>query len=345
MFPTISTGKTYGAFFPWKALLYPEKCRAILRGEFPPPVTIHVYPTNRCNNNCDFCIMRRERLTGGDLKPAVAEKIVAYANANGVGAIHVSGGGEPTLWNGDMRIFGAFKGTKVLSTNGRALSLQTARLFDRIRISVNAGTAATYETQTGTPPGTWDYLVAGITDICQRPDRPTGQEIGLGFVATPANWREIPMAIRLAQDVGADFVHIRPAYYPRGTVDDAEIRRLAAAIWHCCEACEGNSNGVQVYGSSEKFAGYWSPRGFRKCKASPLHAVIAADGRFLVCQDVFERFGDLNNQGFREAWESPDHAAAIARINVDDCPRCVMGRPNEILEHIFERDEILAGLL
>jgi MoaA/NifB/PqqE/SkfB family radical SAM enzyme len=331
----------YNAFFSWKTLLYPEKCKAIIDGDFKPPVTLHVYPTNECNNACQFCIMKQERQWNpGYINRSVFEKLMLSANDMGVESLHISGGGEPTLYP-HIDAVKLFKGYKVLSTNGRELTPEIANLFDRIRISINAGSAEVYTSINGTEEKDWNQLMDRIRVLSAGKN---SYQVGLGFVADAANWKDIPRACEIAEKFGLDFVHIRPAYYPKGTAQEAKVRELAEVIFHASEAASLNY-AVPIFSISDKFEGFWTKRQYEKCLASPLHAVVTATGEFVVCQDVFTRFGNLYTDPFEKIWSSPEHKAAIAKIDPDKCPRCVMNRPNEIMENIFVNNKIVKELL
>jgi len=330
----------YDPFFSWKALAWPDQCRAIAAGQMPWPVQLTVYPTNRCNRNCRGCIMAAERASGAMLGEAVFTRLLADANELGVRSLHVAGGGEPTLYE-HLNHAASFHGTAVLSTNGFRLSRRVCSWFKRVRVSVNAGSPRAYAEFTGCRESEYTDLVCKLVVVCERP-RPW--DIGLGLVAdrhTPADIRQF---IALADHVGADWVHIRPMYYPRESPEAAEVVRNWPAV-----AAAANETGAasrcRVYCVSDKFSGFWSDRHYSRCRATPLVAVVCADARLAVCQDVFTKWGDLNRQTFAEAWKSPEHSAAMREIDLSACPRCIMNRHNEVIEHCFLNDECLLEVL
>ena len=331
----------YNEFFSWKPLLYADKCAAILTDEFLPPVDLHIYPTNLCNNQCRFCIMKKEQEEyPAELPKEVFEKLIEDANEMGIKAIHIAGGGEPTLYP-YLPLIRNFKGKKILSTNGRKLTRDVAFLFDRIRISIDAGTQETYCQTTGNDSIEWQKLLYNVIDITHKPHH---YKVGMGFVVDHKNWHDIPTACELATKLEMDFVHIRPAFYPKGSPEEIEVRKMARTIFHAGEAARLFC-GVEVYNVSEKFEGFWTERKYNKCLASPLNCVVTATGELVVCLDVFIRFGNLNKQRLPEIWGSPEHHEAIKKINIDQCPRCIMNRANEIMENVFVNNNILKELL
>ena len=361
---TKTIDERWTAFFPWKALLYPGKIQGILEGKFEAPVILHVYPTNECNSDCLWCIMREERARGGQLERDVFERLIDDANEMGVRAIHVSGGGEPLLYN-HLDLLDRFKGTRILSTNGTRVGSYGAKwlwsLFDRIRVSLDAGSPDVYfavrrehrfeEVLRGIQELGYEKArlrEAGLSDkgfVLDR-YRKTRKSLGLGFVLDAENWKSIFDFCLLPEryHLNVDFLHVRPAYYPRSSPGDVNTRRTLDPAFLLCEAARAATR-VPIFSISEKFRGYWTDRSFEKCLATPLHAVVTATGEFIVCQDVFIRFGNLNQLTFPEIWGSDEHKSAIARIQVDGCPRCVMTTANEMIENVFLKDRIIPELI
>ena len=328
---------TFDEFNSWKCMLYADKCRDILDGKFPAPVVLHVYPTNICNSHCNFCIMKKEQEIKSSLDELTFRTLLQDANRMGVKSLHVAGGGEPTLFK-HLDAVEEFSGFKVLSTNGFLLNPETATLFDRIRVSVNAGTPETHKKITGVD--NFATVVDNIRNVRRElPDT----RVGLGFVVSFDNWHEILDVCHLANDLKVDFVHIRPAYFPKGENDD-KVRSIMEAAFHLCEAAKKSCN-VRIFALSDKFDGYWTPRTYEKCLATPLQAVVSATGEFVVCLDVFIRFGDLKKNRFQEIWGGEEHRKALAQIDISKCPRCVLNRPNEIIQKVFIENTILSELL
>jgi hypothetical protein len=95
----------------------------------------------------------------------------------------------------------------------------------------------------------------------------------------------------------------------------------------------------------DKFKSTWEGLTFSKCRATPLKAVICADGSFIHCQDKFTKFGNYNVQSFDEIWYSQEHRDIIENNDLTTCPRCVEGPSNEIIEHCVMGDALKVGLI
>ena len=108
------------------------------------PIHISVWPTNRCQLNCDYCCCRNTTRNNAELDIELYKKTLPILSKYGTKAIELSGGGEPLLWSHiDEGVdFAHSLGIKQsLITNGIALkdtSRDTLSKFEWIRISVQS---------------------------------------------------------------------------------------------------------------------------------------------------------------------------------------------------------------
>lgn len=342
-----------------KTLIYADRIEAILRGEMPPPVVLHMYLTNFCINDCSFCIMKEEkRLHPVCMTWQLIEKALRDAKTNNVKLIHFTGGGEPTChpdFIKAVRLASELGFAVAVTTNGAVLGHDNTTAMDlgswysnmdHYRCSLNSATEETYEKIAKTQH--FDRALSMIKDFAHRKkllsySGKKKPDIGMAFLIVPENYKEIYRFCALASDIGVDFVHIRPAWLE----DDKELRLiLPEAFYYCKRAQEDFGDTLDIFASTEKFEGHWTPRKFKQCLSTPLEAVLTATGEFIICQDVFEhRFGDYNKQEFWEIWDSKEHRAAIDQIDLSKCPRCVETKINEIIERVFIKDEMRRALL
>jgi len=280
---------------------------------------------------------------------SLIQKALTDAHANDVKLVHFTGGGEPT---GHGKFLDSIKlatelGLKVaLSTNNLVLtpSVEMLENIDHYRCSFNCGKRETFKSMFGVDR--FDDVVKKIklaVEIKKSGRCRKVPDIGMAFVIVPENYKEIYRFCGLALDLGVDFVHVRPGYLK----DDKELRLiLPEAFYYCERAQEDFGDDLDIFGIKDKFEGYWTKRRYCKCLATPLMAVLAADGKFILCQDVFEpRFGDYYTQTFWEIWNSEEHKKAIEQINLDKCPRCVETKSNEVIQKVFIEDLMRRDLL
>ncbi len=340
----------YNRFNPYKILMYPDRVEKILAGSFPAPVVMHIFPSNRCPFNCSFCIMAAEkRRYPTMLKRETLFKAIREAALNGIKLIHFVGGGEP-LTHPD--IYEAIRlarkgGLKVaVSTNGLLMTRPAEiTLADHLRISLDAGSPEMHQLIHQTPRRFFARVVSNIKKTVRFRARSGRKlDIGLGFVISPRNWTDIYNFCKVAAECKVDFVHIRPAYYPDKKRNEF-LKAIIPSAFSLAEKARIDFKGLDIFSVTDKFDGFWTPRMYERCRSTPLQAVLTATGEFIVCLDVFIRFGNYNRGDFWQSWDSPAHRKALERIKLSRCPRCVQNTHNEIIQEVFMKNKLRAELI
>ena len=132
-----------------KVLFHMDELERIRNGKLQFPITFEVDPTNKCNNDCSFCMFREFRADHRvDLDYDLYLEALDQMKMLGVRSITFTGGGEPTMNMNfmNMVLAAVHKQFEVgLITNGILLDqvIPYARLFTFIRISLDAASADT----------------------------------------------------------------------------------------------------------------------------------------------------------------------------------------------------------
>jgi wyosine [tRNA(Phe)-imidazoG37] synthetase (radical SAM superfamily) len=334
-----------------KILAYADRLRAVARDEMPFPIDWHVYPSNKCNHSCEFClfIQNGEQDNAAQLtRTQLLQYVEDAARLDGV-LVHFSGGGEPLLnkYTLEAMQLAKARGLAVaLSTNGRLLTPEVARTVDFIRVSLNAGTQATHDRVNHhfRPGSDWQKILDAIRDSAPHKLR----DLGLAFVVTPQNADEIYLFCQTAADVGADFVHIRPGFYYDAERDTATRSAMQLAFTESEAARRDFGDRLRIFAISDRFDGYWTPRTYSACKAVWTGVLLTATGELAVCQDRTDlRFGYGYKMGetFEAIWRGDEHRRLVASIAVggelDKCPRCVWNKRNEIIDQVFGPEDAM----
>lgn len=322
----------FSRFEPFKILAHSDKLKVLAQDGICAPVQWMVYPSNVCNFNCDHCIMKSERKNCEMLPEVTMKKMVADVVRVGSKCVMFAGGGEPLTNPCTLSTMETLKSVGVevgMLTNG--ILLPEKLDINYLRISVDAATKETYWKVKGVDA--WDRLNHNLRRL------KFSGELGLAFLVEPANFHEIEDFCQWAQQWDYKFIHIRPAYWPE---KDQEIRDGVAALGDIKSRL---SKYRDVNFITSKFDSYWGDRTYDTCRATPLKAVLCADGRFAVCQDVFIKFGDYNRMSFESCWYSEEHRNALKSIDLSTCPRCVENGHNEIIEHCIKHDSLKVNLI
>jgi TatD DNase family protein len=181
--------------------------------------------TNRCTNQCTFCLRyQSDVLWGYNLKletePTVEEIVEAIGDPRRYREIVFCGYGEPTVRLDVIKEVGGrlrAAGVRVrLDTNGqgsliwkRNIAPELVEAVDAVSVSLNAGDAASYERlcRPSLGPSTFEHVVAFISDC-----RKAGLEVAASVVDLPGV--DIERARKVAADLGVP-LRVRGGGEPR----------------------------------------------------------------------------------------------------------------------------------
>ena len=336
-----------------KVLYFSPQLKAMSEGETPVPICVTIDPTNACNMNCSFCIMKELRAKKQKSIPeSVLLEMPAFLKSWGVESVCVGGGGEPFCHPaiGDLfRELGRVGMPTGTITNG--LALDNDELTDIviancrwIGFSVDAAREGTHhKLKSPNKAYAFSEVLSNIRRVANR-RRGSWPSIGMKFCIQEENYREIFDFVELAKKIGADDVHFRPVYIPDYVFPPEVAKHAQELIIRAREKFEDDS--FHVYGIVHKFDGSWKRKiDFEKCLATPVNAYFMADGTLGLCCDrrddkelnlgPYYPFGNV-----LEKWGSPEHKAMLASIEPQKCPRCTQCVTNEIIEHVILKDEM-----
>jgi len=331
-------------FNPLKCLTYADKIQTILDGDIPVPVLVNLDLTNRCNYKCRHCSVEKYISNRVEMSRVVASKIINELADYGMQSIIFSGGGEPTTHPNFLQIIqlAADRGMKIgLATNGSLLYKFVGKLplksFRYIRVSFDAGCKETYTKIHNAQEGDFERVLSVATyfNECQ---------VGMGFLVTADNYLEIPAAINLAATHKFDYVSIRPAVYGK-TPSESQLKTASDASNNFTSQAS-----VKVYPLKYRFQSLTN-REKHPCRATPLTAVITADGELNICcqhrGNPAYQWGNLCQESFKSLWDNQLHRALIKEVENRPCPDCAckLLHYNEIIEKVFVKDTMHLGFL
>lgn len=346
----------FNRFNSLKILAHSDRLRQVADGGMPYPVDWHIYPSNICNHTCSWCMFRQNGEQFNfrvQLPREILFRAVDDAARTEAVLTHFSGGGEPLINKHTVPAMerAVENGLSVaLSTNGAFLTPEVVRTVDFVRVSLNAGTKEQHD-MTNHPEDThtdWYKILENIEKSAPHKKR----DLGLAFVVDHHNYRDILPFCKIASEVGADFVHIRPAFWydKKDDIATRTIMPLAFELSEEAKALYGDK--VKIFAISEKFDGYWTDRTYDRCLAVLTGTCLTATGEFAVCQDRTDlRFGASYTTGtpFEDIWGSEEHRKLVSTIvageQLDACPRCVWNKRNEIIKYVFQEDEMRLDLV
>jgi MoaA/NifB/PqqE/SkfB family radical SAM enzyme len=316
-----------------------------LKGRAParPFEAFQIEVTSRCNLKCVMCpvTVLADRWAARDLPWETFERIAeAFARVRWV---HLQGWGEPLLHRRffDMAARAKSAGCRVgFTTNGTRLTRANgARLLelglDLMAVSIAGARAATHEAiRVGSDFAKLLENLRGFVSLCRELGR-SAPKLELFYLMTPANLGELPQAVRLAAELGADelvatnldyvitpgldalraYSGSPPAGTARAALDEAAAAARAAGIafrpyrlqQREMAVCDLNPLKILYIGSD----GSVSPCVYTSL-AGPGTVPRVFEGRSLETPVV--SFGNVNDKPLAEIWESAPYREFRARF-------------------------------
>jgi MoaA/NifB/PqqE/SkfB family radical SAM enzyme len=187
-------------FAPQLKLAGNPRLTEYLAGRIVMPINLEISPAGACNAKCPWCFYRGVRDVK-QLSHAVMLKVLSEMRAAGILAVTWTGGGEPTM----NVAFGAIS--------------RAAWLYGMKQGLITNGMLVNYN------PSDFQWIRVSLTEKAWQVDNLKKLRacpvLGLNINYT-GNVDEIKSSLKVAYDVGADYVEIRPALRCNGETTDIE---------------------------------------------------------------------------------------------------------------------------
>jgi MoaA/NifB/PqqE/SkfB family radical SAM enzyme len=320
------------------------------------PINVEIDLSNRCSLGCEWCHFAythtRGPLAGKRAKPqgstaggdlmdtALAKRIVVQLVDADVRSITWTGGGEPTLhpdFDDIVEFAWAWRISQGLYTHGGHITEKRAALLKEtltfVYVSLDAATAEAYKRDKGV-----NRFAAACEGVRRLVAAKGEAAVGVGFLVTENNWRDIPAMVELGRELGADYVQFRPTVlydqeYPNAPAENTYWMGLA--IVELTKARNLNPDIVEA--DTVRFRQYqtWQGHGYQTCFWSTLQTCVTPNGKAWACVNKREHaaaeIGDLSVEAFADVWER--HTAVPV---TDDCRVMCRGHlANQALDKIM----------
>jgi len=297
-----------------------------------------------CNHNCIFCdgkyLPLENKMFSSDRLMEMADELVLL----GVDSVIIVGeGGESTLHPAFCDFADRLCEAGVhlgLYTNGETLkgkTAETAAKFDFVRVSLDAGTKETHNAvHLSKNPDAFDLIVSQLDSFSKQ----KRGDLGVSYVVLPENIDDIPLAARICEEQGVDFLELKPFYSPNYTFDIEMYRSLAGKLEKYYKQTSETCRRLHVVLNNQfkEWLKYgFAPRDLtrlveeRLCVTSKLRMVISPNGCFLcTCFRNVDAYnmGDPNLLKLDEIWYGDKHLDLIGK---PCCLKCTYHEQNEFL--------------
>ena len=285
------------------------------------PRRLLLEPTTGCNHQCIMCWDHSPRLarpTGARHMPF--ERVSALLREMaGMGAeeVWLAGRGEPLVHPRApdiLQLIGALGMRSIITTNAGRLTEELADKLcgwnlQQLSISIDSGTAETYQQVHGGPPGDRERILKLIKHLSRRPDHKP--RLLVSMVLSHLNFRELLMLVRDAIDAGSTGIVVggmRPVPFDLTglSLSDDDWAQVRADLAQAAEMTRqaGVDLAVDNIRPVEKPRSESWPYERMACFIGHLFAVIDVDGVVHGCCTCQNRLGSLDDASFRDIWWS-----------------------------------------
>ncbi|MEU8919485.1 radical SAM protein [Kitasatospora sp. NPDC048545] len=331
-------------FHPLRMLQQKPVIDAYLAGEDPFPTSVEIDPANSCNHHCTFCIYsslhskeRSERM-----EPERLLGLVDELAGLGVTSILFVGGGEP------MTHPATVDAIELAASHSMSVGLVTngSRVFPDVGKRLKqAATYVRFSLDSSDPDvhlklhrnDDHRQIIANLRALAEA-DGPC--TVGTGYFINPDNVHDLVAAGRLVKDTGAAYIQYK-SY--SGVEIPADLHERM--ITELDKALDLQDDTFDVHIVDRIFDNnVHQVRGYTRCHWQQFKPVIGADGNVFLCAQKRTRtedgtgiagvIGNITDRTFAEVWRGEQRRQVLADLQLKDCPFCVHGKQNELVEFL-----------
>lgn len=372
------------AYSPLKAVRHLDIVQDVRAGKPARPAHVQLILSDLCNQACSFCAYRDPSYSSSqrffEIKPAGAglrrdadhpernynpNRLLSYDKAlqvvedcaeMGVSGIQLTGGGEPTVHPGFVNVLREIQRLGMASslvTNGVNVGKRLGEWLPEllglswVRFSLDAGRPETYKRIRNVPDAHWSAALTAIRELSQaKHEAGRGPVIGVGFVVTPDNWREVMLAATLARDLGADNIRISAQFSADDEARFADFHEECAALCRDAERisvpADGSFTVFNRFGAKLDDLRQRSPED-QLCGYQTFTTYVGADETVYRCCVLAYNdrgiVGSIKDQRFRDLWMSQARADEMSSFDARGCERCQFHGILKTTNYLLDKDD------
>ena len=335
-----------------KLIYHVPRVNRWLSGETIYPIYMELSPSGMCNHRCSFCALDFMGYQKRFLKTEIFKERLAEMGRLGVKSIMFGGEGEPFLHKDmvDLAVHTKESGIDVaFTTNGVFLrpevNKEILRCTSWIKVSINAGTPATYAKVHNTKAADFEKVIDNMAKAAEvRRAENLGCTLGMQILLLPENQHEIVGLAKTAKEIGMDYLVVKPySQHPSSHTQEygdlhyeglGEIQEAVDRLNTPDFKVILRLNAIRKWNEKE--------RGYDRCLALPFWSYIDSGGNVWGCSiylgDERFRYGNIYEENFQEIWSGERRRESLRWVeNEFDAQKCrVNCRMDEINRYLWE---------
>src|SRR3990167_2030818 len=300
-----------------------------LQGKMPVPIYAEIGLTNHCQHRCVFCSFDYSGYRQGHINDSVLKRTLTSMANIGVKSVMFAGEGEPFLHPQIVEITRTAKkvGLNIaITTNGHNATpdklCEMLPWLTWLKFSINGGTSISHGKLHGTGEESFDKVIRNLQYAASQKGHCT---VGVQSVLLPEYEQNIIELAQRLKQIGVDYYTVKPftahplrefnqiPYYTKQNNLFDRLRQLSTPDF-------------QVIIREQAFWNLTHDREYDRCYGIEAMTYVAATGDVYACSNFLGKpeysYGNINEQSFREIWQSEKRQKVMERINrtkLTDC--------------------------
>ena len=361
--------QTNNPYSPFKVAHHQDKLNTLKEGGQPVPLQVQLIIADLCNHNCSFCAYRMENYTSnerfGEKDPLTGiinnnpNRMIPYEKCMcilrdcadmGVKAIQFTGGGEPTVHPKHKELFQRTLDLGLdlaLVSNGTIMKEGVPEILAQakwVRFSVDAATKESYSLIREVPLTYFDRTINNIKKVVEAKRKAnSGVIIGVGFVVTKENHKEIYDATRICSELGVDNIRISAVFTPDDFDYHREIYPVARELTLKAKKDfeRPDFKVFNLFGDRVQDLIDEKPE-YEFCGYMHLNTYIGGDQNvYTCCNNAYSTnglMGSIKGMSFKDFWFSSEKVKNYLEFKASNCARCMFNNKNRFINYLLEKD-------
>jgi len=360
------------AYSPFKVVHHMDMIDQLRDGEQPIPSQVQLVISDVCNHDCSFCAYRMSGYTSNQNFGILDEQsqqiennpnrkipyekcieILEDCKEMGVKAIQFTGGGEPTTHPDHPKIFQKVIDLGMdlaLITNGAILKpdvIDTLVHAKWVRVSVDAGTPEMYSHIRSIKKERFNDTLKNISRLVNAKAKSADTDllVGVGYVVDQNNFGEIYKLAKIVSEMGVDNMRIGAIFTPEGfEYHRAHHSTVVEQIQRIKEDFQSDAFTIfDAFNDRIDDLVHESPD-YDNCGYMHFDTYIGGDLKvYSCCNNAYSTHGEMgsiNNQSFKEFWNSDEKKLVYNSLKASDCERCMFNAKNKFINYLLTEDPV-----